>query len=343
MSLSPREEIYVTLPSNVSNDLFKDNKPSSFKTKLRIPLQLEGEWEAALIDIQYPHKWNNFVKGCDIYFLIATIDEVLKRSSLAGADQGLPQSDQAPSVHAKESAVDSKTMGSSAQDEKEPSVDTVTKKRLEIITVVKKLAKAHPEKYGKHMLQFTVPAGYYPTFLDVANYIANKFSTLVKFLPNAKMVVDYDSFRKRINFKVIGCEAYLFSQDDYLMQHLGYIKNSDIVFMEISLCEYFLYDTGAHEPYLDDNTTIYVYSDLIEYQLVGNTQVPLMGVLPIQGDHGKQLYWNFNPPYYIPVCRAHVADIEIQLCTATGKILEILDGDVICRLHFRKRFLSHTI
>ena len=81
-------------------------------------------------------------------------------------------------------------MDSSAQDQNEASVDTVTKKRLEIITVVKKLAKAHPEKYGKHMLQFAVLAGYYPTFLDLANYIPNKFATLVKFLPNAKMVVD---------------------------------------------------------------------------------------------------------------------------------------------------------
>ena len=180
MSLSPREEIYVTLPGNVSNDLFKENKPSSFRTKLRIPLQLEGEWEAALIDIQCPHKWNNFVKGCDIYFLIATIDEVLMRSSLVGADLDLPQSDQAPSAHAKESTVDSKTMDTPAKDEKEPSVCTVTKKRLEIITVVKRLAKAHPEKYGKHILQFTVPAGYFPIFLELANYIANKFSTLVK-------------------------------------------------------------------------------------------------------------------------------------------------------------------
>ena len=55
-----------------------------------------------------------------------------------------------------------------------------------------------------------------------------------------------------------------------------------------------------------------------------------MGVLPIQGDHGKQLYWNSNPPIlYTPVCRANVADNEIQLCNATGKILEIFDGNVM--------------
>ena len=104
-----------------------------------------------------------------------------------------------------------------------------------------------------------------------------------------------------------------------------------------------LYGPGEHEPFLDDISSIYVSSDIIEYQLVGNTQVPLMGVLPIQGENGKQLYWNFNPTFYIPVIKTHIPDIEIQLSTPTGKLLEILDGDVIARLHFRKKFLSHTI
>ena len=52
-------EFYVTLPSNSSVQYFPDNKKSNFVTKLSRTLQLDGEWEVGLAEIDYPYTWYN--------------------------------------------------------------------------------------------------------------------------------------------------------------------------------------------------------------------------------------------------------------------------------------------
>ena len=47
----------VTLLSNVTSN--SRNKPADFESTLAHPLELNGEWEAALIDVSYPEKWNH--------------------------------------------------------------------------------------------------------------------------------------------------------------------------------------------------------------------------------------------------------------------------------------------
>ena len=56
-------EFYVTLPSNSSMQYFPDNKTSNFVTKLSRTLQLDGEWEVDLAEIDYPHTWYNIREG----------------------------------------------------------------------------------------------------------------------------------------------------------------------------------------------------------------------------------------------------------------------------------------
>ena len=52
-------EFYVTLPSNSFMEYFPDNRTSNFVTKLSRTLQLDGEWEVGLAEIDYPHTWYN--------------------------------------------------------------------------------------------------------------------------------------------------------------------------------------------------------------------------------------------------------------------------------------------
>ena len=56
-------EFYVTLPRNSSMQYFPDNKTSNFVTKLSRTLQLDGEWEVGLAEIDYPYTWYNIRKG----------------------------------------------------------------------------------------------------------------------------------------------------------------------------------------------------------------------------------------------------------------------------------------
>ena len=58
-----KTEFYVTFPSNSSMQYFPDNKTSDFVTKLSRTLQLDGEWEVGLAEIDYPHTWYNIREG----------------------------------------------------------------------------------------------------------------------------------------------------------------------------------------------------------------------------------------------------------------------------------------
>ena len=44
-------------------EYFPDNKTSNFVTKLSRTLQLDGEWEVGLVEIDYPHTWYNIREG----------------------------------------------------------------------------------------------------------------------------------------------------------------------------------------------------------------------------------------------------------------------------------------
>ena len=61
MTLRPREDIYVTLPSNVPG--VQGNTPSQYTTILPTPLQLNGLWEVALLETHYPNDMRNMLSS----------------------------------------------------------------------------------------------------------------------------------------------------------------------------------------------------------------------------------------------------------------------------------------
>lgn len=50
---------YVTLPSNASLNVFKNNTSSSFREDLAQYLHLDGPWEVAVTKTSYPYTWFN--------------------------------------------------------------------------------------------------------------------------------------------------------------------------------------------------------------------------------------------------------------------------------------------
>ena len=93
-------------------------------------------------------------------------------------------------------------------------------------------------------------------------------------------------------------------------------------------------------------TSMYVYSSLVKHQLVGNTEAPLLGIVPIQNGssnpvgEGIQEYYSFNPPVYVPMAQSSFRDVRIELKTDWGDPFPFLASPtqkVATRLHFRRR------
>ena len=64
---------YITLPSNSSMKYFPNNTLTHFTTQLPQPIQLKGEWEVGLVEIQYPRSWYNVREG-KVWLTLSHID-----------------------------------------------------------------------------------------------------------------------------------------------------------------------------------------------------------------------------------------------------------------------------
>ena len=63
---------YLTLPSNASLDVFPDNKTTEYHVQLPQSIDLEGDWEAGVYSISYPHTWytlRNTIADTHFYYV----------------------------------------------------------------------------------------------------------------------------------------------------------------------------------------------------------------------------------------------------------------------------------
>ena len=71
---------------------------------------------------------------------------------------------------------------------------------------------------------------------------------------------------------------------------------------------------------------MYVYSDIVELSPVSNSQVPIMGFVPIRSSFQETGHCAFNSPLYVRVKEKNITTITIKICTESGEEFPILDG-----------------
>lgn len=84
---------------------------------------------------------------------------------------------------------------------------------------------------------------------------------------------------------------------------------------------------------------MYVYCDLVEPQLVGDTVAPLLKIVNIDGKnytYGAQNIVHFNDPHYVPVMKSSFESVEIDLRTSAGQHLPFHFGATCMKLHLRR-------
>ena len=65
------DQFYIKLPSNSSTNVYPENRPYSYVTKLPDEIHLAGRWEIGLKEIQYPPSWFNIEEWVG-YFTVDT-------------------------------------------------------------------------------------------------------------------------------------------------------------------------------------------------------------------------------------------------------------------------------
>jgi hypothetical protein len=89
------------------------------------------------------------------------------------------------------------------------------------------------------------------------------------------------------------------------------------------------------DPY-SENRLMYVYSDIVSPNMVGDVQTPLLRVVALKGNRGDMISEVFHNPYYVPVARRGFDTIEININTELGEPMPFGSGKSVAVLHFRK-------
>ena len=115
--------------------------------------------------------------------------------------------------------------------------------------------------------------------------------------------------------------------------------------MDKSLAYMLGFDTNHFRPgstraqktidYFNNISTIFAYSDVVDYTILGDTKACLLQVCPLTGEPGRMQQQFFNPVHYRPVARETVDTITIELMTEFGKPFPFNWGSTVVTLHFK--------
>lgn len=317
------DQFQVALPSNSSLDHYPKNKPNNFTTRFSEPFSLDGEWETALIDLQYQfpkQNWQQEIK-LGLYTRIQT-EQVIQPTDSFGkliVRQLLEKN-----IH-----------------------DHYEKSDLDISPWHKNKVYIDSREYYRPSLSYaygyrTLNPGY---FRSISQF-CDKINTLLKEIHEAPPTLTYLANEDRV--ELVGKSFGLVSDTPLLFHRLG------LKFETVNLTGEVMIDAdatiyvvkaeksvkGELPPELDVPKLLFLYSDIIKYQTVGDIKAPMIAVLPVKGEVGQQCYWACQPPYFFPVSKNDFDTINIQLRTDSGDPFPVDEqSKVIARLHFRRRRL----
>lgn len=244
-------QFYITLPSNSSVNVYPENTVSNYITKLPQEVNLNGEWEVGLAEMQYPRTWINVREGQHwIYF--------------RGGAHEMVNADK-------------------------------------------------------------IPIGYYDTVQDLIDEIHQALERLsTQAALNIRL--SYEKIANRVKFTIKNGASILVMDDVATMLGLELPIPAPI---NSSL-------TAPYAPNLRLGMhSLFVYCDLVHAQMVGDAQVPLLRIVPVQGQHGEYVTRTYQSPQYLPVSRKTFESIEIDIKDDTGRNVPFESGKSVVTLHFR--------
>ena len=88
-------------------------------------------------------------------------------------------------------------------------------------------------------------------------------------------------------------------------------------------------------------SSLYVYTDIVDPQFVGDVKVPLLSFVNIQNDYGTNVHTSFCNLQYVPVKVNFFETIEMNIKNDRNENVSLKSGKSIATLHFRMRRAHH--
>ena len=140
--------------------------------------------------------------------------------------------------------------------------------------------------------------------------------------------------------------SFVFSNDTQLFKLI--INNSDV--KQIVINPDLAYFLGFNKNYIDRTTEalhridffnqqslIYIYSDVVTTSIVGNTRASLLQCCPVTGTFGEMIRHPFFPVRYLPIMCETIDSITIEILSEQGDPIDFSFGSVVLTLHVKTK------
>ena len=90
-------------------------------------------------------------------------------------------------------------------------------------------------------------------------------------------------------------------------------------------------------------SSMYVYTDIVDAQFVGDVKVPLLRIVNIEGEYGSTVHASFRNLQYVPVKVNSFETIEMNIKNDRNENVSFEFGKSIATLHFRQKQSQYFI
>ena len=336
--------IYVVVSSNSSMEVYPDNTLANFKVKLGRPIELHGPYEVGLVEIIYPNKSLNVQeKEATIHITSEKAENIIIPP--------WPLNKVGPKPKQKKGKLETNSTKVKLEDE--------AKTRQEL-QKWKEAKAAHDRKMREHkkLLKKLVGEEKAKMFFQMKKLPAS-YTRIIKSTRSLELTPGlYLNITRLVEVLRQGSEENELTEisialDDatgmFSVKFLGDTKSvqlsprmAELLGFPTTESGVTLWETSKAPmlPQLEGSAhSLYVYSSVVENQLVGHTVAPLLRVVcPTKSQMGDKVSEKYIRPYYIPVNTNYIDTIDIQIRTTNGHLFPFLSGDpVVLNLHFQPR------
>lgn len=309
-------EFLVTLPSNSNMGTNPSNEPADYTVKLADPLKLDGDWEAALVSVQYTPTWLSFTSTQ--YLIISYIKY--------DAEVADPRSRTFQNLASF--AKWQETLGKHELLFSQKYRQAPTGMKIKVVVVVPK---------------------YHDSTISLGADICKAINEATA-LDGVTIRYEFDHATKRGFFVVSGGEMQI-AAENYMV--LGELLGHYVQWITCDKCTAYnqkvhhsshyysitLFATSA--PRLIRVNSLWVYNNITQNQQVGDTKAPLLGIIPTNNEVGRRVHYTVNPVHFLALNRSHIPEINIKITDDTGKRIPFALGksedNLVCCLRFRRR------
>jgi hypothetical protein len=295
------------------------NEPANFTVKLSEPLNLEGDWEAALVSVQYTPNCRSFDKAIKMIVGYSSVN--LPKYHYSGIYSAMSARRHRPASLGLNELL------------KQLECDT-------ILSAAENAANQQSPNENIKVRLITIPPKYYSS----VEALGLEICALVKSALHDETVqirYEYDSALKRGQFVTSMCELLFVTEySEVLGEILGHAQQKiDCICKGHDLRVVSPY--GTSEPKLTKVHSLWLYSNIIQNQQVGDSKVPLLGIIPFQGLTTDRVHYTVNPVHFQALNRSHISEIAIQIVDDRGKRIPFVTGaneeNLVCCLRLRRR------